>query len=68
MPELPVQQHALQLEEDLKKVCTEQDSTKKEIAELKASLSMQIENMGAALNNYRVGMQFVTGRIFGKLH
>ena len=59
-------QHALQLEEDLKKICAELDSEKKEAVVAESASKKTIQDMSTTLNNFRLGIQVMTRRIFGK--
>ena len=65
---LSEKQHSLQLEEELKKVCTELESVKNEASNAKKVAEKAIKDLNVGLYRYRKGIQVMTQRIFGKQH
>ena len=57
--------HALQLENDLKKVCAELEDVKKIVVQSKNIVEKTIKELNAGLDRCCIGIKVVTQRIFG---
>ena len=58
---------ALQLENDLKKVCVKLEDEKKTAAHNKKIAEKAIKDLNTGLDRYRTGVKAMTQRIFGEL-
>ena len=58
--------HALQLEDDLKKVCAELEDERKTSAHNKKIAEKAIKDLNVGLDRCRTGVKVMTQRIFGK--
>ena len=58
--------HALQLENDLKKVCGELEDEKKTATHNKKIAEKAIKDLNIGLDRCRIGMKVMIQRIFGK--
>ena len=63
---LSEKEHSLQLEEDLKKVCTELEDLKKEAANNKKIAEKAIKDLNIGLDCCRKGSKAMSQRIFHK--
>ena len=60
--------HALQLENDLKKVCAELEDVKKTAAQNKNIAEKTIKDLNAGLDRRRIGIKVMIQRIFGNVY
>ena len=60
--------HALQLENDLKKVCAELEDVKKIVVQNKNIAEKTIKDLNTGLDRFRIGIKVMIQRIFGNVY